>query len=79
MFTAAFARDAIERAVRTFAQSLLATLALATGLFDASWGESLSVAGLAALLSVLTSVVASGVANHGDASLVSTGRHARTE
>ena len=51
-----------ERAVRTFAQSLLATLSVAgVGVVDADWGQALSVAAMAAVLSVLTSVGASAV------------------
>lgn len=48
----------LERALKTFAQSLLAAVA-ATGVADAAgvdWPEALGIAGLAALVSVLTSV-----------------------
>ncbi|GAB2907114.1 hypothetical protein GCM10027047_01760 [Rhodococcus aerolatus] len=80
MRTRVFWTDAAERAVKTFAQSLLATLAVATGLLDASWLDSLSVAGLATLLSLLTSVASAGAGSAGSASLVdSAGRHARPE
>ena len=49
--------DVCDRAVATFAQSAVAALtAGATGLVDADWGNLLSVAGLAAVVSVLTSV-----------------------
>ena len=76
MLTVAFWRDTGERAAKTFAQSLVATLAVATGLLDASWVDSLSVAGLATLLSVLTSIGSGRVAQTGTASLVGpTGRH----
>lgn len=48
---------AAERAVKTFAQSAVAILtAGATGLLDVDWGQTASVAGLAAVVSVLTSV-----------------------
>lgn len=57
IFDATFWRYAAERAAKTFAQSLAAVLAAAgLGLFDAAWWASLSAAGMAALLSVLTSV-----------------------
>lgn len=47
----------LERAVRTFCQSLAALLIGAgTGLLDTSWTEDFSVAGMAGLLSILTSV-----------------------
>jgi len=52
-------RQVVERAVKTFAQTFAATLvaAGATGLLDAPWSTALSVAGLAAVLSVCTSLV----------------------
>lgn len=58
MFTAAFAKDAAVRAVKTFCQSAVATITTGavTGLFDVDFKTVVSVAGLAALLSVLTSV-----------------------
>lgn len=67
-----FWKDAVERAVRTAAQAELAVLiADGTGLFDTNWWAGLSAAGMAAVLSLLTSV-GSGVTNpDGTASLVS--------
>ena len=57
MFTAAFWKGTAERAVKTFAQTLGAILMTgATGLLDVGWGPALSVSGLAALLSLLTSL-----------------------
>lgn len=49
---------ALERATKTFCQTLIATLGLATGLnmVSINWREGLCVAGLATLISVLTSV-----------------------
>lgn len=53
----------IERAVKTLAQTGAAILgADATGLITVDWGQLASVAGLAAALSVLTSI-ASGPAS----------------
>lgn len=61
--------DTAERAVKTFAQTAIATLSAgSTGLLNVDWPALLSVAGLAALLSVLTSVVSAGSGN--SASLV---------
>jgi hypothetical protein len=54
-----------ERAVKTFAQSLLAILVVGTGFEDVAWGEVLSVAGVATLASVLTSIVGAGLGNDG--------------
>jgi hypothetical protein len=54
MFSTAFLRDLLERAVATFAQALAAVLiASGTGLLDTGWVTALSVAGMAALLAVL--------------------------
>lgn len=56
MWTALFWRGLAERAVKTFAQALVATLSVAgLTLGTVQWGTALGTAGLAALLSVLTS------------------------
>lgn len=66
MFNSAFAHAVIERAIKTFAQALGAVLvANGTGLLDADWTASLSTAGMAAVLSVLTSVGSSSVGSDG--------------
>lgn len=58
MFSRSFWEYSTERAVKTFAQSALAFLGAGTaGLFAIDWAALVSVAGLAALLSLLTSVV----------------------
>lgn len=75
MWTLSFWRDAAERALRTAAQSALATLGVdGLGLLNVDWGGTASVAGLAALASVLTSVVASRT---GDPDSASFGRSER--
>lgn len=52
-----FAQDTLVRAIKTFCQALAALLvADGTGLLNTMWGDKLSVAGMAALLSVLTTV-----------------------
>ena len=52
-----FWQATIERTVKTFAETLAATLtANATGLIDVDWKASLSVAGFASLLAVLFSL-----------------------
>jgi hypothetical protein len=55
-----FVVDALVRAAKTAAQSLVAlfTAANVLGLFDIDWRRALGVAGLAAVLSLLTSVAA---------------------
>lgn len=71
MFTKLFWKDALERAVSTAAQAAgAAILALgATGLVDLDFKMVGSVAGLAALLSVLKSVAATKLGDKESASL----------
>lgn len=60
MLTKAFWLATSERAVRTFAQALIAIFATTqTGLLQVDWAGALSAAGMAAVLSVLTSIAAS--------------------
>lgn len=66
MTTGAFWTATFERAVRTAAQTLVATLGLdTTGVLDVDWGGGLSLAGSAALLAVLTAVASSGSGGDG--------------
>ncbi|WP_327421695.1 holin [Streptomyces sp. NBC_01230] len=61
MITLAFWRATAERTVRTGAQALVAALSLDTvGVLDVDWGQGLSLAGSAALLTVLTALATSG-------------------
>ncbi|WFG44371.1 holin [Pseudonocardia alni] len=72
LYTAVFWKDAGERAVKTTAQALL-SLWLVGGVFDVlavDWGSALGVAGGAAVISLLTSVVSAPAADRGTASLV---------
>ena len=55
--TTAFWKGTTERAVKTFAQALLGVLiGGATELLDVDWVAALSVAGLATVVSLLTSI-----------------------
>jgi hypothetical protein len=80
---AAFWRAVAERAIRTFAQSLLAVLSVGgLDLMSVPWQGALSSAGFATLLSVLTSVAANKFGNAGPSladEVVSVGRHERRE
>ena len=63
MLTKQFWLAALERAVKTCAQSAVAIIAAgATGLLDVDWVQVASVSGLAAVVSVLTSI-ASGASD----------------
>ena len=57
MFTQHFWKNALERSIKTFAQVLAGLItADGTGILDVDWPQALSVAGLSALASVLTSI-----------------------
>lgn len=49
-------KAATVRALKTFAQSALSTLTVGSAFIDINWRLVLSVAGVAALMSILTSV-----------------------
>lgn len=70
-----FWADTAERAVKTFAQSLAAALTTAalgkaTGIVDVDWVGFLSLAALAAVYSVVTSVAGINIGPKGSPSLV---------
>lgn len=68
IFTAAFARAAAERAIKTTAQTAAAVITAASvGLLDADWAAIASVSGMAGLVSLLTSV-GTGVVTDGSPS-----------
>ncbi len=71
MFSKLFAKTAAERAIRTAAQALLALWATdIAGVLAVDWVQAGSVAALAALTSILMSIVATGVADKGTTSFV---------
>lgn len=52
-----FWKGAIERAIKTFGQTLLSVLGLdGIGILDIDWSQSLSIAGAGVLASLLTSI-----------------------
>lgn len=65
-----FFKDMLERAIKTFAQTLLASLMTASVLTDVDWGFAMSAAVLAALISCLTSIVSAEFGSSDSASLV---------
>jgi hypothetical protein len=72
MWTSHFWLCVAERSIKTLAQAAAAALiAAGTGLIDTNWVGILSVAGMAALISILTSI-ASGEITGGQTSLLST-------
>jgi len=69
MYTLTFWKDAVERAIRTAAQALLALWATdVSGVLAVDWVQAGSVAALAALMSVLMSVAATGRGSQDSAS-----------
>ena len=82
MWTLDFWKDTAERAVKTFAQAVVALLtAGATTILDVDWTQAASVGGLAALVSVLTSIASTGIGDHHTAAALRghVGRHRRPE
>lgn len=66
MTTSAFWRAALERAVKTFAQTLVALMAVGVAdLLAFDWPTALSAAGFATVLSLLTSVASNSIGGPG--------------
>jgi len=69
-----FLKALAERAVKTFAQSLLVALgAGTTNLLDVGWKQALSVAGFTTFLSVLTSIGSARLSGDPDSPSLVTG------
>jgi len=65
IFTKEFAKAVLERAIKTFAETLLALFVVGQSILDVDWLSALSVAALAALGSILASLVSAQVGNSG--------------
>lgn len=62
MFTFVFWKAVLERAIKTFCQVEAGFLGVAgLGILDVDWTQNLSVAGLATIVSVLTSIGTAGL------------------
>lgn len=71
MWTSSFWKATAERAVKTFAQTLVASgIVVGVAGWD-KWSAALIAAGIAAMLSVITSVASIGLGDKGTPSLVS--------
>lgn len=71
MFDSRFWKAAAERAVKTFAQTLVALIGTgAVGIMDLDWVQMLSVSATATVLSLLTSVASANFGSNPGPSLV---------
>ena len=71
MWEGKFWKGTLERAIRTAAQAALALLSTdVAGILDVDWVQAASVSALAAFLSVLMSVAATGVGDHESPSFI---------
>lgn len=74
MWTKSFWLDATERAVKTGTQSILALLVVdGSTVLSLDWGNAAAVAGTAALVSLGTSLISSGVGRPDSASMIPKG------
>lgn len=69
MFTITFWKAAGERAIRAFAFALTGTIGVGAAFNDVEWARGLSVAGVAAILSVLASITINSATGTGPAVL----------
>lgn len=76
MFSISWLRDAVERAVRSAAQGALLAIGAAEGfnLFALDWLNLAGIAGGAAVLSVLTSIVGAPFGSRGSASFLTSAK-----
>jgi hypothetical protein len=70
MFTSTFIRGALERAVKTFAQALVALFVADVTILTVDWRQAVAVSATAALVSILTSVASEPFGPTGSPSLV---------
>lgn len=75
MQTKAFWLDTAERAVKTFAQALLAVLVVGVPVWDVDWLGALGIALTATVMSVLTSIASGATGDPTTASAVYVGEH----
>jgi hypothetical protein len=71
MWEGKFWKGTLERAIRTAAQAVIALLSTdVAGILTVDWVQTASVAAMAAFMSVLMSIVATGVGDHESPSFV---------
>lgn len=57
IFTVEFWKSAAERALKTAGQVFIASIGVGLGFQDVNWGAIASVAGVAAVISIITSII----------------------
>ncbi|QSL99773.1 hypothetical protein SEA_ODAY_29 [Gordonia phage ODay] len=72
MFSAQFIKDAVERAVKTAAQSALGVFVADVTVVSVDWAATGAIVGTATLVSVLTSIASANFGTPGTASAVTT-------
>lgn len=74
MWSKKFWLDVTERAGRTFAQSLLATITVGQAIYDVDWQAGLGIAATATVVSVLASMSASRIGDRSTAAIMPEGQ-----
>ncbi|MGV3073447.1 holin [Corynebacterium phoceense] len=70
MRTKEFWLDLLERALKTFAQTLVAVIPAGAVLWEVPWTDGLGIAATATVISVLSSIMSSGSGDPESASLL---------
>src|SRR3954462_7422566 len=79
LYSRAFLAATLERAIRSFAASLASLLtASGAGIIETDWGEKFSVAGMAAVVTILFAI-AGGTLGKGDGPSLTGGEHLARE
>lgn len=72
-----FFKDLLERAIKTFAETMVASLGMAVAMEDVDWLHALSVSTLATILSVLLSFASIDIGDKDTASVIKSNKKAR--